>query len=67
VTISAHGKFSVASNLEEIDEKGYIDGRKRGFNRAPDFKNANHGCYVARPVAVKRVARCRSVGSKAAA
>lgn len=46
VTISARGKYSVASNFEEIDEHGYTGGQKRGFNRA-DFKNANHGAAVA--------------------
>jgi hypothetical protein len=46
VTIAARGKYSVASNLREIDENGYIDGEKRGYNRN-DFKNANHGAAVA--------------------
>jgi hypothetical protein len=46
VTISTRGKYSVAGNLEEIDENGYMGGQKRGFNRA-DFRNANHGAAVA--------------------
>jgi hypothetical protein len=46
VTIAAHGKYSVASNLEEIDENGYMGGRKRSYNRS-DFNNANHGAAVA--------------------
>jgi hypothetical protein len=47
VMISARGKFSVASNFEEIHETGYLRGEKRGFNRTPDFKDANHGAAVA--------------------
>lgn len=46
VTIAARGKYSVASNFRELDENGYTDGQKRGYNRS-DFKNANHGVAVA--------------------
>lgn len=46
VMISAHGKYSVASNLEKIDENGYRSGQKRSYNRS-DFNNANHGTAVA--------------------
>ena len=47
VTVAARGKFSVASNFEEIHEAGYPGGQKRGFNRKPDFTNASHGAAVA--------------------
>jgi hypothetical protein len=46
VMIEAHGKYSVASDLREIDEHGYTDGGKRSYNRT-DFKNTNHGAAVA--------------------
>lgn len=48
VTIAARGRYGVASNRAEIiDERGYLGGQKRGFNRVPDFKTANHGAAVA--------------------
>lgn len=38
VTIAARGAYGVASNRAElIDERGYLGGQKRGFNRVPDF------------------------------
>jgi hypothetical protein len=47
VMISARGKFSVASNFEEIYETGYPGGKKQSFNRQPDFKDVSHGAAVA--------------------
>jgi hypothetical protein len=46
VTIAARGKYSVASNFEELDERGYTSGQKQGYNRF-DLAHANHGAAVA--------------------
>jgi hypothetical protein len=47
VTISARGKYSVASDNRQIDENGYKGGEKRGYNRKPDFEKANHAAAIA--------------------
>lgn len=50
VTISARGKYSVASDNGQngqIDENGYKGGEKRGYNRKPDFEKANHAVAIA--------------------
>jgi len=46
VTASAKGAYSVTDKRDPIDERGYTDHSKQGYNR-PDFKGQNHGAAIA--------------------
>lgn len=63
VTIRAQGRYSVADNREALDENGYIDGRKRNYNRGPDFVRANHATAIAYIGAPKESHTALVVGS----